>query len=163
MGSHWTMPFPWFSSWNTQWQNEMCSPPTKMVPMYFNILMMICGQDAHKGERKFRKNLFFFCEILLGISQRKNQMIKKQSESESRSVGSDSLWPHGLQLARLLCPWTSPGKNSRVGCHSILQGIFLTHRSNLVSRISGRFFTVWATREAQKLLLIFWWEKPIKR
>ena len=116
-----------------------------MVPMFFNILMMICGQDAHKGERKFRKNLFFCCEILLGISQRKNQIIKKQSESESRSVGSNSLWPHGLQLARLLCPWTSPGKNSRVGCHSILQGIFLTHRSNLVSRISGRFFTVWAT------------------
>ena len=54
-----------------------------MVPMFFSILVMICGQDAHKGERKFRKNLFFFCEILLGVSQRKNQVIKKQSESES--------------------------------------------------------------------------------
>ena len=34
--------------------------------------------------------------------------------------------PHGLKTPRLLCPWNSPGKNSGVGCHSLLQGIFLT-------------------------------------
>ena len=34
-------------------------------------------------------------------------------------------------IARLLCPWNSPGKNTGVGNHSLLQGIFLTHRSNL--------------------------------
>ena len=28
--------------------------------------------------------------------------------------------------ARLLCPWNSPGKNNRLGSHSLLQGIFLT-------------------------------------
>ena len=27
-------------------------------------------------------------------------------------------------------PWNSPGKNTRVGCHSLLQGIFLTQRLN---------------------------------
>ena len=32
---------------------------------------------------------------------------------------------------RLLCPWNLPGKNTRVGCHSLLQGIFLTQGSNL--------------------------------
>ena len=26
----------------------------------------------------------------------------------------------------LLCPWDSPGKNTGVGCHALLQGIFLT-------------------------------------
>ena len=31
---------------------------------------------------------------------------------------------------RLLCPWTSPGKNTGVSCHSLLQGIFLTQGSN---------------------------------
>ena len=31
---------------------------------------------------------------------------------------------------RLLCPWTSLGKNTGVGCHSLLQGILLTHGSN---------------------------------
>ena len=51
--------------------------------------------------------------------------------SESRSVASDSLRPHGLSAARLLCPWNSPGKNTGVGRHSLLQGIFLTQGSNL--------------------------------
>ena len=32
--------------------------------------------------------------------------------------------------ARLLCPWDSPGKNTGVGCHALLQGIFLTQSSN---------------------------------
>ena len=31
----------------------------------------------------------------------------------------------------LLCPWNSPGKNTGVGCHSFLQGIFPTQGSNL--------------------------------
>ena len=32
---------------------------------------------------------------------------------------------------RLLCPWDFPGKNTGVGCHFLLQGIFLTQGSNL--------------------------------
>ena len=47
----------------------------------------------------------------------------------SRSVVSDSLQPHRLQPARLLCPWDSPGKHTGVGCHSLLQGIFPTQGS----------------------------------
>ena len=42
----------------------------------------------------------------------------------SHSVMSDFLWPHGLQPTRLLCPWDFPGKNTGVGCHSLLQGSF---------------------------------------
>ena len=41
------------------------------------------------------------------------------------SVVPDSLWTYGLWPARLLCPWHSPGKNTRVGCHALLQGIEL--------------------------------------
>ena len=37
------------------------------------------------------------------------------------SVMSDSVQPHGLQPTRLLCPWDSPGKNTGVGCHFLLQ------------------------------------------
>ena len=33
--------------------------------------------------------------------------------------------------AGLLCPWDSLGKNTGVGCHALLQGIFLTQGSNL--------------------------------
>ena len=32
---------------------------------------------------------------------------------------------------RLLCPWNSLGKNTGVGCHSLLQRIFLTQGSNM--------------------------------
>ena len=45
---------------------------------------------------------------------------------------SNSLPPYGLWPSRLLCSWNSPGKNTRVGCFALLQGIFLTQRSNLL-------------------------------
>ena len=35
-----------------------------------------------------------------------------------------TLQPYGLSPARLLCPWDSPDKNTTVGCHALLQGIF---------------------------------------
>ena len=46
------------------------------------------------------------------------------------SVVSDSLWPHGLQPARLLGPWESPGKTTGVVCKALLQGIFPTQGLN---------------------------------
>ena len=49
----------------------------------------------------------------------------------SCSVVSNSLQPHGLQPTRLLCPWNSPSKNTEVGSHFLLQGIFLTQGSNM--------------------------------
>ena len=44
---------------------------------------------------------------------------------------SDSLRPHGLWLTTSLCPWDSPGKNTGVSCHTLLQWIFLTQELNL--------------------------------
>ena len=45
------------------------------------------------------------------------------------SVVLDCLWLYGLP-ARLLSPWDSPGRNTGVGCHALLQGIFPTQGSN---------------------------------
>ena len=45
------------------------------------------------------------------------------------SVTSDSLRAHGLQPARLLCPWDSPSNKTGVGCRGLLQGIFPTQGS----------------------------------
>ena len=53
-----------------------------------------------------------------------------ESESVSCSVVFNPLWLHVLEPARLLCPWNSSGKNTGVGCHFLLQGIFLTQGSN---------------------------------
>ena len=38
--------------------------------------------------------------------------------------------------ARLLCPWDPPGKNTGVGCHFLLQGIFLEQGLNTEPHIS---------------------------
>ena len=46
------------------------------------------------------------------------------------SVMSDSLQPHGVKPARLLCPWDFPGKNTGICCHFLLQGTFLTQGLN---------------------------------
>ena len=48
-------------------------------------------------------------------------------------------WTVGCQV---LCPWDSPGKNTGVGCHLLLQGIFPTQGSNWhTSALAGGFFT----------------------
>ena len=62
-----------------------------------------------------------------------------ESDSESCSVMSDSLWPHGLYS-----PWNSPGQNIGVGSLSLLQGIFPTQVSNPGLSHSRWFFTSWA-------------------
>ena len=55
------------------------------------------------------------------------------------SVVSNSLQPHGLYVASV--HEDSPGKNTGVGCHAFLQGIFLTQESNWGLCITCRFFT----------------------
>ena len=59
-----------------------------------------------------------------------------KNESESCSVMSDSLPPHGLQS-----PWNSPGQNTAVGSLSLLQRIFPNQGSNQDCCIAGKFFT----------------------
>ena len=69
----------------------------------------------------------------------------------SRSVGSTSSQPCGLQPARLLCPWDSPGKNTGGGCHALLQGTFPSQGLNphLLWLLHGRLILChWATRKA---------------
>ena len=60
----------------------------------------------------------FFCWSICMFSYWEN-------ESESHSVMSNSLPPHGLYS-----PWNSPGQNTGVGRFSLLQGIFLTQGLN---------------------------------
>ena len=46
------------------------------------------------------------------------------------SAVSDSFGLRELSPTRLLCPWDPPGKNNKMGCHSLLQEMFLTQGSN---------------------------------
>ena len=75
--------------------------------------------DPGWGRRSASRTSIIFCSSSL-----------PSTDSVSSSVVSDSLWPHGLQPPRLLCPWDSSGKNTGVGCRDLLQGIFLAQGSN---------------------------------
>ena len=44
---------------------------------------------------------------------------------------SDSVQPHRRKPTRLLCPWDSPGKNTGVGCHFLLQCMKVKSESEL--------------------------------
>ena len=74
------------------------------------------------------------------------------------SVVSDSLWSHGLGPARFLCYWNSPGKNTGVGCHFLVQGIFLTQGWNMSlmsPALTGGFFTTTPPGKPMFSLIIY--------
>ena len=66
-------------------------------------------------------------------------------------VVSDSVRPHRRQPTRLHRPWDSPGKNTGVGCHFLLQCVKVKIErevaqscptlSDPMDCIAGRFFT----------------------
>ena len=72
------------------------------------------------------------------------QIISLENWKLKMLVAVSSLWTPPV---RLFCAWNFPGKNTEVGCHSLLQGTFLT----LVSHIADRFFTVWRRQENPQL------------
>ena len=47
------------------------------------------------------------------------------------SVVSNSVWPHRWQPTRLPHPWNSPGKNTGVGCHFLLQNMKVKSESEV--------------------------------
>ena len=52
------------------------------------------------------------------------EVIDVSTRCVSCSVVSDSLLPRRLYATGLLCPWDFPGKDTGMGCHFFLQGIF---------------------------------------
>ena len=76
-----------------------------------------------------RQILLPFTTVITSTSHKSNGNWKIIRQF-SHSVMSSSLWPHGLWPAKLLCPWDSSGKNTGVGCYTLLQGIFPTQGWN---------------------------------
>ena len=101
-----------------------------------NVNHEICETSwSWKEESLFFPNLliFYFANMLINwiFTISKWTYIKWKLAKLSCSVISNSLRPHGLQSAIVLYPWDFPGKNTEVGCHFLLQGIFPTQGSNL--------------------------------
>ena len=75
---------------------------------------------------------------------------------------SDSLRPSGLWPARLFhFHGISQAKNTGVGCHFLLQGIFTTPDGTWISCITGRLFTIWPTRHLVTLYMQGRWVKQL--
>ena len=55
---------------------------------------------------------------------------------------SDSVWPHSWQPTRLCWPWDSPGENTGVGCHFLLQCMKVKVKVKSLSRVQ-LFATPW--------------------
>ena len=171
----WKRNYLWrVGQWNRVERDRSCTKTFHSLPLYYYLLNC----------------LFHFILVMLhgmcdisSPTKGGTQVPCIGSESESRSVVSDSLRPRGLHSL-----WNPPGQNTGVGSLSLLQGIFLTQGLNPclphcrrilhqlshkgsprvlewvaypfsrgssrprnrtgVSRIAGRFFTIWATREA---------------
>ena len=69
------------------------------------------------GKPKYSCNSLHWAISFTAVVWNQTCNISQWSESESCSVVSNSLRPH-----RLYSPWNSPGQNTGVGSHSLLQG-----------------------------------------
>ena len=80
------------------------------------------------------------CHSLSTVISARHYTWISHLESESCSVVSNSLRPHGSYS-----PWNSPGQNTGGGSHSLLQGIIQPRDQTQVFHTAGGFFTIWAT------------------
>ena len=110
---------------------------------YMNILAFICQLLQFKHIWKFQKNLKVLDQIPTYLFEERvahtnncsapvGVLYVRACVRTQSLIMSDSFAIPWLQPSTLLCPWNSPGKNTRVGCHALLQGIFSTQGSNLV-------------------------------
>ena len=90
-----------------------------------------------------------------GLPRKSPNLVSQTLNSNTRqSVPCAQLYltlcdPTDCSPARLFCPWDFPGKNNRVDCHFLLQGIFSTQGLNLGLKpgspaslaLAGGFFT----------------------
>ena len=62
------------------------------------------------------------CQALQGIQRQAKEIILNFAAAAAKSLQScPTVRPHRRQPTRLPCPWDSPGKNTGVGCHVLLQ------------------------------------------
>ena len=134
------------------WQIVIC-----LFSYHIKISIFFCGLKTHLGQsshqvlRKGEKYNVVNLSSLVKCGDSSYSSCPYQAKLKTGhffkscclvSQSCPALWqPHGLQPVRLPCPWDFPRKNTGVGCHFLLQGIFPTQGSNLVSCIAGEFFT----------------------
>ena len=132
----------WLSDWTElNWQNDIGSEiPITEPPTIMNRFRV---KEKSIIETNLQENT---------VTSTHNIHMKEGHACKFTSVAFASLWPYGLQPARLLCPWDSPSRNTGVGCHAILPGDLpdpgIEPPCPMPPALAGRFFTATTTWEA---------------
>ena len=91
-----------------------CSPPGSSVHGILQARILQCvAMPSFRGSSQSRDRTYVSCVSCAGRQTLYHRVIAKSCPT---------LRPHGLQPARVPCPWDFPGKNAGVDCHFLLQG-----------------------------------------
>ena len=114
---------------NRMWRKEHVTGRNGALEILVKGFLRNLGISLRGREAKRAEAVFGVCVCVCGYMPSRFSCVQllatPWTESESCSVMSDSLWPHGL-----CSPWNSPGQNTRVGNLSLPQGIFPTQELN---------------------------------
>ena len=98
------------------------APGTELLKAHTGLVITEVAGERHGAERVWRAHEWTVSNIsLMSLIELLSLINIKIHEVEVLVAEScQTLRPHGLQLARLLCLWNSPGKNTGVGFHFLL-------------------------------------------
>ena len=107
------------NSWLTVYETDEEEQHAKFMGLYLRGFLMSTVEDT------------IWC--VLSVNSHNNRFLygNKDMCMFGRSVVFSSLWSHGVWATRLLHSWNFPGKNTGVGCHFLVQGIFPTQGSKV--------------------------------
>ena len=110
-----------------------------LVPQFISLPLLSCWRPLNKFICLKIDNLYFqlrfFADIQMCISN--CPLDIHLSSPNGQLMQCEYIHPHLVRFLStpwtefILCPWNFPGKNTGVGCHFLLQGIFLSQRLNL--------------------------------
>ena len=72
------------------------------------------------------------CYLKVFVAEINDQLVLLNSPAAAASLMSDSVRPHRWQPTRLRRPWDSPGENTKVDCHFLLQCMKVKSESEVV-------------------------------
>ena len=123
--------------WSHTWGSWLLPTPASQISssvLYFSLVSSLYPTPVGATDSSIvRGPSVFLCGFPLPTGLRPTHCLSGMWTCvRAKSLQScPALRPRGLQPARLLCPWDSPGKNTGVGCQALLQGIFPTQGSKL--------------------------------
>ena len=112
----------WPKFWSSRFSISLSSEYSGLISFRIDWLDLLAVQGTLKSLHQYHRRNDCFVLNQRGFSEELYCLAPQSYLTLLR--------PHRLQPARLLYPWDFPGKNTGVGFHLFLQGIFSTWGSN---------------------------------